>query len=112
MWKFLDKAVSALIRRIFRLRYYVAHSETHQLPGRTRTVRWCTAPAGASENDLRRIFATIDEPKSDDMAVWFYSSLEDIGKKPYDVALIERQGKGSAPIITRPAGFRKEVNKA
>lgn len=36
------------------------------------------------------------------MVVWFYSSLEDIGRKPFDVALLERSGKDAWPTIRRP----------
>ena len=38
----------------------------------------------------------------DDMVVWFYSSLEDIGRKPFAVALLERSGKDTWPTIRRP----------
>ena len=65
-------------------------------------VKWCAAPADAPEDELRRIFSIVDEPESDDTAVWFYSSLEDIGRKPFDVALLERTGKGTRPTIMRP----------
>lgn len=44
----------------------------------------------------------VDEPQCDDMVVWFYSSLEDIGRKPFDVALLERSGKDAWPTIRRP----------
>ena len=54
------------------------------------------------ENELRRIFSIVDEPQCDDMVVWFYSSLEDIGRKPFDVALLERSGKDTWPTIRRP----------
>ena len=77
-------------------------SERYQLPGRLRIVKWCAAPADASEDELRRIFSIVDEPQCDDMVVWFYSSLEDIGRKPFDVALLERSGKDAWPTIRRP----------
>lgn len=74
----------------------------YQLPGRLRIVKWCAAPADAPEDELRRIFSIVDEPQCDDMVVWFYSSLEDIGRKPFDVALLERSGKDAWPTIRRP----------
>ena len=76
--------------------------ERYQLPGRLRIVKWCAAPADAPEDELRRIFSIVDEPQCDDMVVWFYSSLEDIGRKPFDVALLERSGKDTWPTIRRP----------
>lgn len=54
------------------------------------------------EEELRRIFSIVDEPQCDDMVVWFYSSLEDIGRKPFDVALLERSGKDAWSTIRRP----------
>lgn len=48
------------------------------------------------------MFSIVDEPQCDDMVVWFYSSLEDIGRKPFDVALLERSGKDTWPTIRRP----------
>lgn len=112
MLKWLDNLFSRLLRRIFKLRFFVARSELQHLPGRTRAVFWCTAPADATEPELRRIFAEIDRPDSEEATAWFYSELTDIGKRPYDVALIERSGKGARPIITRPAGHGKEVRQA
>ena len=80
----------------------LARVERYQLPGRLRIVKWCAAPADAPEDELRRIFSIVDEPQCDDMVVWFYSSLEDIGRKPFDVALLERSGKDTWPTIRRP----------
>ena len=79
MWKALDRIVSAIIRRLFKPKYHVERVERYQLPGRLRIVKWCAAPADAPEDELRRIFSIVDEPQCDDMVVWFYSSLEDIG---------------------------------
>ena len=101
-WKTLDRIVSAIIRRLFKPKYHVERVERYQLPGRLRIVKWCAAPADAPEDELRRIFSIVDEPQCDDTAVWFYSSLEDIGRKPFDVALLERTGKGTRPTIRRP----------
>ena len=102
MWKALDRIVSAIIRRLFKPKYHVERVERYQLPGRLRIVKWCAAPADAPEDELRRIFSIVDEPQCDDMVVWFYSSLEDIGRKPFDVALLERSGKDAWPTIRRP----------
>ena len=102
MWKALDRFVSGIIKRIFKLKYHVEHVERYQLPNRLRVVKWCAAPADASDDELRRIFALIDELKSEEMAVWFFSTLEDIGRKPFDVALVERTAKGEQPTIKRP----------
>lgn len=102
MWKALDRIVSAIIRRLFKPKYHVERVERYQLPGRLRIVKWCAAPADAPEDELRRIFSIVDEPQCDDMVVWFYSSLEDIGRKPFDVALLERSGKDTWPTIRRP----------
>jgi hypothetical protein len=77
-WKTLDRIVSAIIRRLFKPKYHVERVERYQLPGRLRIVKWCAAPADAPEDELRRIFSIVDEPESDDTAVWFYSSLEDM----------------------------------
>ena len=88
MWKALDRIVSAIICRLFKPKYHVERVERYQLPGRLRIVKWCAAPA--------------DAPQCDDMVVWFYSSLEDIGRKPFDVALLERSGKDTWPTIRRP----------
>lgn len=101
-WETLDRIVSAIVCRIFKPKYQVERVERYQLPGRLRIVKWCAAPADAPEDELRRIFSIVDEPESDDMAVWFYSSLEDIGRKPFDVALLERSGKDNRPTIRRP----------
>lgn len=84
MWKALDRIVSAIIHRLFKPKYHVERVERYQLPGRLR------------------IFSIVDEPQCDDMVVWFYSSLEDIGRKPFDVALLERSGKDTWPTIRRP----------
>ena len=111
MWKTIDKAISTLLRWLFRPRFFVARAEQHRLPSGTRTVKWCTAPANASDAEMRRIFAKIDAPESECMAVWFYTSLKDIGKRPYDIALLERNGRGQKPTITRAAGHRKEVTQ-
>lgn len=111
MLKTIDKALSTLVRWLFRPRFFIARSELQTLPGRTRAVFWCTAPANAEDSELRRIFATVDKPESEEVAVWFYTSLKDIGKRPYDVALLERSGKGRQPTITRPAGHGKEVKQ-
>ena len=68
----------------------------------------CASSSGAQhqqtapEDELRRIFSIVDEPQCDDMVVWFYSSLEGIGRKPFDVALLERSGKDTWPTIERP----------
>jgi hypothetical protein len=97
-----DRIVSAIIRRLFKPKYHVERVERYQLPGRLRIVKWCAAPADAPEDELRRIFSIVDEPQCDDMVVWFYSSLEDIGRKPFDVALLERSGKDAWPTIRRP----------
>lgn len=102
MWKALDRIVSAIIRRLFKPKYHVERVERYQLPGKLRIVKWCAAPADAPEDELRRIFSIVDEPQCDDMVVWFYSSLEDIGRKPFDVALLERSGKDAWPTIRRP----------
>lgn len=102
MWKALDRIVSAIIYRLFKPKYHVERVERYQLPGRLRIVKWCAAPADAPEDELRRIFSIVDEPQCDDMVVWFYSSLEDIGRKPFDVALLERSGKDAWPTIRRP----------
>lgn len=102
MWKALDHIVSEIIRHLFKPKYHVERVERYQLPGRLRIVKWCAAPADAPEDELRRIFSIVDEPESDDTAVWFYSSLEDIGCKPFDVALLERTGKDKQPTIRRP----------
>lgn len=99
MWKALDRIVSAIICRLFKPKYHVERVERYQLPGRLRIVKWCAAPADAPEDELRRIFSIVDEPQCDDMVVWFYSSLEDIGRKPFDVALLERSGKDTWPTI-------------
>lgn len=112
MLKRLDNLFSRLLRRIFKLRFFVARSEIHHLPYKMRVLFWCTAPANATETELLRIFAEIDRPDSEEVAVWFYSELTDIGKRPYDVALVERSGKGAQPIITRPAGYGKGVRQA
>lgn len=96
------RIVSAIIRRLFKPKYHVERVERYQLPGRLRIVKWCAAPADAPEDELRRIFSIVDEPQCDDMVVWFYSSLEDIGCKPFDVALLERSGKDAWPTIRRP----------
>lgn len=80
MWKALDRIVSAIICRLFKPKYHVERVERYQLPGRLRIVKWCAAPADAPEDELRRIFSIVDEPQCDDMVVWFYSSLEDIGR--------------------------------
>lgn len=101
-WKTLDRIVSAIIRRLFKPKYHVERVERYELPGRLRIFKWCAAPADAPEDELRRIFSIVDEPESDDTAVWFYSSLEDIGRKPFDVVLLERTGKGTRPTIRRP----------
>ena len=90
-WKTLDRIVSAIIRRLFKPKYHVERVERYQLPGRLRIVKWCAAPADAPEDELRRIFSIVDEPESDD-----------IGRKPFDVALLERTGKGTRPTIRRP----------
>lgn len=111
MLKVIDNLFSTLVRWLFRPRFFIARSELHTLPGRTRAVFWCTAPADAKDSELRRIFATIDKPESEEVAVWFYTSLKDIGKRPYDVALLERDGMGNSPVITRPAGHGKEVKQ-
>lgn len=111
MPKWLDNLFSRLLRRLFKLRFFVARSEVQILPGKTRVVFWCTAPADATERELRRIFATIDKPESEEATAWFYSELKDIGRKPIDVALVERNGKGARPTITRPAGHGKEVKQ-
>ena len=110
MWKALDRIVSAIICRLFKPKYHVERVERYQLPGRLRIVMAPTkdvttpmaAPADAPEDELRRIFSIVDEPQCDDMVVWFYSSLEDIGRKPFDVALLERSGKDAWPTIRRP----------
>lgn len=101
-WKTLDCIVSAIICRLFKPKHHVERVERYQLPGRLRIVKWCAAPADAPEDELRRIFSIVDEPQCDDMVVWFYSSLEDIGRKPFDVALLERTGKDKQPTIRRP----------
>ena len=108
MWKALDRIVSAIICRLFKPKYHVERVERYQLPGRLRIVKWCAAPADAPEDELithsifEPIFSIVDEPQCDDMVVWFYSSLEDIGRKPFDVALLERSGKDAWPTIRRP----------
>ena len=102
MWKALDRIVSAIIRRLFKPKYHVERGERYQLPGRLRIVKWCAAPADSPEDELRHIFSIVDVPQCDDMVVWFYSSLEDIGRKPFDVALLERSGKDTWPTIRRP----------
>ena len=108
----IDNMFSRFLRWLFKPRFFVAKSELHVLSGRTRAGFWCTAPENATDTELRRIFATIDKPESEEVDVWFYSSLKDIGKRPYDVALLERSGIGCQPTITRPAGYGKEVTQA
>ena len=102
MWKALDRIVSAIICRIFKPKYHVERVERYPLPGTLRIFKWCASPADAPEVELRRIFTIVDEPQCDDMVVWFYSSLEDIGRMPFDVALLERSGKDAWPTIRRP----------
>lgn len=105
MFKFIDRVASAIIRRIFRPRFFIARAESQQLPSGLRVVKWCTAPANATDDELRRIFALSDVPESDDVTIWFYSSLKDIGKRPYDVAMLTRSQRGQMPQITRAAGM-------
>jgi len=110
MLKWIDKAISRLLRRLFRPRFFVARAERQMILGKVRSIKWCVAPADASDKDLLRIFALIDEPESENVTVWFCSSLKDIGKRPFDIALLERDGEAQ-PTITRSAGHRKEVRK-
>ena len=58
----IDNMFSRFLRWLFKPRFFVAKSELHVLPGRTRAVFWCTAPENATDTELRRIFATIDKP--------------------------------------------------
>ena len=102
MWKALDRIVSAIICRLFKPKYHAERVERYQLPGRLRIVKWCAAPADAPEDELRRIFSIVDEPESDDVAVWFYSCLVVICRNPFDVARLVRTGKGARPTIRRP----------
>lgn len=104
MFKIIDRAASAIIRRIFGLRFFVVKAEKHFLPNGLRVLKWAVAPANATDGELLRIFAASDVPESDETTIWFYSSQKDIGRKPYDVAMLTRPCKGGRPQITRVSG--------
>lgn len=108
MWKALDRIVSAIICRLFKPKYHVERVERYQLPGRLRIVKWCAAPADAPEDELRRIFAIVDEPQCDDMVVWFYSSLEDIAASPLTLHSLSAAARTHGrPLDALPSGVER-----
>lgn len=103
----IDRALCKVIKKVLKPRISIERVERQVLPGRVRELVWCSAPEDARDEELLLVLRAIDKTYDGELTIWFCSKPEDIGRAPYDVAMLERERRGEPPTITRPRGARR-----